>query len=155
MRDDDRDVGGHAWLELEVGVVHGNDDVVRDHVLHGRRGVAHLHDVAVESAVRKRIDGKIHLLPDLDHADIGLGHGGVDLHFREVVGDDEKDGRIHRRGDGLAHIDAARNDDAVDRRMDRAMVEIDLRFLEIRLFYLHRRLGLVERGRGVVEIGLR
>ena len=44
---------------------------------------------------------------------------------------------------------------AIDRRSDRAVVEIGLRFVERALFDLHIRLGLMQRRHRLIEIGLR
>ena len=88
-------------------------------------------------------------------ADVRLGHVGVDLHFREVIRDRENDRRAQAGRHGLPDIDAARDDDAVDRRSDRAMIEIDLRLLQRAFLDLHVRLRLMKIGHRLVEIGLR
>ena len=55
----------------------------------------------------------------------------------------EQHRRVERCRHRLAHGHAARYDDAVDRRGDRAVVEVDLRRLEVRLVDLQRRLRLM------------
>jgi len=51
-----------------------------------------------------------------DAPDVGLVDRGLDLHVAQVLGDDEEFGSLQRRSDGLADIDGALDDDAIDRR---------------------------------------
>src|SRR5439155_3536396 len=81
LRRRDRDVGGHAGLELELRVLDRDDDVVGHDVLHGDGRVPHLRDLAVEGLTRVRIDGEGGGLPVAYAAHVGLAHVGVDLHL--------------------------------------------------------------------------
>ena len=58
---------------------------------------------------------------------------GVDLHLRQVGGDDEQRRRLHAGGDRLADVDAALRHDAVDRRRDDRVIEVDLVLVDRRL----------------------
>ncbi len=123
-----------------------DDDVVGHHVLHRDRGVPHLHDGALEGAARIGVDGEGRRLPFVDAADVGLGDVRLHLHLGQVLGDLEELRRLEARGDGLSDVDAARDDDAVDRRRDVGVAERELRLGELRLHLLDG--GLVERELG-------
>ena len=154
LRADDRDVRGHAGLQFQVGIIDADDGVVGDDVLHRNRRIAHLHDLAVEGAFGKSIYRKIDLLPRFHCPDVRFGHVGVDLHFGEVIGDGKNDRRTQASRDGLPDIDAARDDDSVDRRRDRAMIKIDPRFLQRTFLDRDHRFRLMERGDGLIEFRL-
>ena len=68
-----------------------------------------------------------------DAADVGLVDVRVDLHLRQVGRDDEQRRRLHARGDRLADVHAALDHDAVDRRGDGAVIEVDLRLVQVGL----------------------
>ena len=155
FRGNDRDIRRHARLQFQVQIGDRNDHVISHDVLHGDGRVAILHDLALKGPIGKGVNGEIHVLFDFDIADVGLGHVGVDLHPRQVVRDKEEHRRIHRRGHGLADIDVARDDDAIDGRVDRAVLQVDVGQFEIGVLHLHGGLGLVKRGDGGIEIGLR
>ena len=126
--DRDRHVGGHAREELQVRIREVDDRVVGDDVLHRRRVHADLaHDALERSPSGKASTLNVTGLPRLDAADVGLVHLGVDLHLRQVLRDREDRRRLQRGGDGLADVDVARDDDAVDRRADHRVVEIGAR----------------------------
>ena len=74
--------------------------------------------------------------------------------FVEVIGDRENDRRAQAGRDGLPDIDAARDDDSVDRRGDRAMIEIDSRLLQRAFLDRDHRFRLMERGDGLIEFRL-
>ena len=118
-------------------------------------GVAHHPDVAGEGAVGEGIDGELNLLALGDAADVGLGDGGVDLHFREVVYEGEEHGSVHARVDGAALVGLAVEDHAVDRGDDGAAGEVELRIFDRGGAGEHRGVRLGELGLGVVEFGLR
>src|SRR5690606_11070225 len=103
--DDDGDVGGHAGAEFLVLVADVDDGVVGDDVLDGLRRVADGGNASAKLAVGKGVDGEVDGLADLDVADIGFGDGADDLHFGEIVGDGEEDGRVEAGGDGFADVD--------------------------------------------------
>ena len=83
--------------------------------------------------------------PGMDLADVRLVDRHPDLHPREVLGDQEEAGGIQARNDGLTDVDAAVDDDALDRRLDRAVAQIPLRPLHIRLGLGEAALGLHDR----------
>ncbi len=70
------------------------------------------------------------LLPGLDLADVGLVHRHLELHLRQVVGDGEEGRRRQRGGHRLAHVDVARDDDALDRRLDGGVAQVGLHALQ-------------------------
>ena len=87
--------------------------------------------------------------------------------LREVVGDEEELRRGEARGDGLADVDVALDDDAVDRRVDVGVLEVlpraierDLRRLHVRARDVERRVGrsrtrCARRGRADISSRLR
>ena len=155
LLNDDRNVRGHAGLELRVFVADINDGSVRDDALAHTGGVAHHPDVAGEGAVGEGIDGELNLLAFGDAADVGLGDGGVDLHFGEVVHEGEQHGSVHASVDGAALVGFAVEDHAVDRGDDGAAGEVELRIFDRGGAGEHRGVRLGELGLGVVEFGLR
>ncbi len=72
------------------------------------------------------IDRKACRLAFLHLADIRLIHRDLQLHPPQIAGNGEKDRRIQRRRDRRARIDIARQHDAVDRRDDLQLGQIDL-----------------------------
>ena len=92
---------------------------------------------------------------DLDHADIRFGHIRVDLHFGEIIRDREDDRRLQTGRNRLSNIDIARNNNAIDRRRNRAMLEIGLRFIERALFDFHVGFGLMKGRRRLIDVSLR
>ena len=115
MRGDDGNIRGHAGLQFLIRIADADDGVVRDHVLHRDRRIAHLHHLPVKGLRRKSVDREIHILIDRDAADVRFGHVRVDLHFREIVRDLENDRRLQARRHGLADVDISRNHDPIDR----------------------------------------
>ena len=61
-----------------------------------------------------------------DAADVGLIEVRHDLHLGQVRGEDEQRRRLHAGGDRLADVDAARNHQAVNRRLDDRVLQVDL-----------------------------
>ena len=98
-----------------------------------------------------------------DHAsDVGFTDVGVDLHFSQVLGDDEESRRLKRGGDGLADIHVAGHHDAVYGRIDGGIAQIQLgrsqcgfRLVQLGLRHLDVGLGITVIGLSKVEIGLR
>ena len=137
MRDVDRNIRRHSRLEFQIGITDTNHGVVGNHVLHSDRRIAHLHNFSAKSARWKRVHREIDILIGSDNADICLGHIRIDLHFSKIIRDRENDGRLQAGCDGLAHVDIARDDDAVDWRSDRAVFQIGARFVERALLDFH------------------
>ena len=123
---DDRDIGRHAGLQLQVLVAHIDDRRVGNDALLGRSRVAHLPHAAGEGAVRERVHRELHFLTFGDAAHVGFGDGGVDLHLGEIVHQREKDRCVHARIDGAAFVGLAVEHHAVDRRGDHGAFEIEL-----------------------------
>ena len=118
--------------------------------------------MTLEGAVRVRVDGEAHRLALVDRADVGLADIGVDLHLRQIAGDEEERRRLEARRDGLPDVDAARHDDAVDGRDDARVLEVDARLGERSIVLPYLRLGereigarLIEAARGGVDQVLR
>ena len=70
-------------------------------------------------------------LPLVDRADVRLVDRRPDLQAAQVLGDQEEARGIQAGDDGLADVDAAVEDDALDRRADRRVSEVDGGLLEI------------------------
>ena len=83
-------------------------------------------DGPVERVGRVGVDAERHVLARPDAADVGLVDVRVDLHLRQVGGDDEERRRLHAGRDRLPDVHAALDDDAVDRRRDHGVIEVDL-----------------------------
>jgi hypothetical protein len=156
FRHDDGDIRSHPRLQLQLRIIDSDHDIVGDDILYGRGGIAHLRDFPVEDAVRgmhrrlKSTPWFSSTVPTSASATLV-----VDLHLREVVRDREEHRRVHRGGDGLAHVYAAGDHCSIDGRAYRAALEINLRLLEVGLLDLQRGLGLSKGGKRTVEIGLR
>ncbi len=145
----DRDVRGgrHPGPQGEVGVGHLEDRFV-GHDARGRGGaVAGLGDLRREGAVRVGGHGEGRLLPLPDLADVGLVHVHVEVHPGQVFGQAEEHRGCEGGGHGLPGLDAAGEDDAVDRRADH-------RLGEVRFVRLEDGLGLGDRRRGAGGVGL-
>ena len=93
----------HGADEMPVrGDVDRDHGVVGHHILDGDWRVADLGDFTGELAARESVHGEFYILAFRNAADIGLGDAGVDLHFGEVVGDDEQSGGVEAGRHGLA-----------------------------------------------------
>ena len=62
---------------------------------------------------------------------------GVHLHLGEILRDEKQCRRLEAGRHGLADVDVARDDDAVDRRRDVGVPQIDAGFVERGLCLLH------------------
>jgi hypothetical protein len=155
LGDNDRDICRHTGLEFQIRIVHPDHRVVGDNVLNRERRIAHLNHGAMEGAIRECVNCKIDVLMFLDATDVGFGYIGVDLHFGEIIGDNEEDRRVEARRDGLSHVHAARNDHAIHGRINRAVRQIHLGLLNRSLLDLDGRLGLMEVGHRLVVVGMR
>ena len=103
----------------------------------------------------KSVHRKIDILAKLNDTNVRFGHIRVDLHFGEIIRDGENDRRLQTGGDRLANIDIARNHQPIDRRRDRAVVEVRLCLVECPLFDLRVGFGLMQRCGGLIDIRLR
>ena len=162
LRDFDLHGRRHARLELQLLIGHVDDRGVGRDVLDDDRLQPDLRHGAFEHFRRIRVDVERDVLAGTDAADVRFVDVRVDLHLGQIRGDDEERRRRHARGDGLAHVDAALNHDAVDRRRDHGVVKVDLilidrclRLLDGRLRRLQRRLRRVHGDLGGVEVALR
>jgi hypothetical protein len=108
--------GRHARLQKQFGILDGNDDIIGHHVLHILGGLPDLYDATLKYPVRKCLYGEGRLVAEGDFADIGLADTGVDLHLRQVSGDDEQSGCLKTGRDRLARRDIAGDDRAVNGR---------------------------------------
>ena len=136
-------VGREIRKQPAVRVVGVHDDRVGDDVLIHAGVEPRLiwRDDALKRLVGIGIDREPHRLPGMNVADIGLVDRGPDLHPLQILGDQEQARRIEARDDRLADVDAAIDDHAFDRRLDRAVAEIRLGPFKIRL--------------GVAQVGVR
>ena len=139
LGDLDLHVRRHARLQLQLRVRHVDDRAVGRHVLDDDRLQPDLRHRAVERVGRIGVDAERDVLTGTDAADVGFVDVRVDLHLRQVGGDDEERRRLHAGRDRLADVDAALDDDAVNRRRDDRVIEVDLVLVD-------RRLRLADRG---------
>jgi hypothetical protein len=86
--------------------------------LQRERVVADLAEAALERAFGVGVHGERRLHAGVEFPHVALSDVGVDLHTREILSDREQRRSLERRGDGLPHVDVARDDDAVDGRDD-------------------------------------
>src|ERR1700688_3790864 len=105
-----------------------DDWVVGDHALNGGRVHAPLANGSAKGVLREGVDLEGHWFSYLYVADVGFVGLGVDPHFREVLGDGEDCGGLQRCGDGLADVDVARHDSAIDGRTNDRVIQICLRY---------------------------
>jgi hypothetical protein len=157
----DRDVCGHAGLEFEITIVHRDDHVIGDDVLDADGGIPHLCDSPFEELFGIGVHAEVRLLAFGHAADIGLADVGVDLHLGQVLGDDEQSRRLETGGDRLADIHVARHDNAVHRRIDCRIAEIQFGrgqgcpgLIQLRLHHFDIGIGIAVIGLGEIEIGL-
>ena len=104
----------------------------------------------------KAIDCESRLLADPQLSDVGLVDTDLELHFVQVSGDGEHDGRLETRGHHLPDIDRPVDNGAIDRGADAGVVEVELRLRQLRLGLLNLGLGGGERcfrrrDRGLVD----
>jgi hypothetical protein len=129
-RDLDPQVRGHPRLQLQLGIGHVDDRRVGRDVLDDDRLQPNLLHRTLELLARVRVYCKRYGLVGPDAADIGFVDVGVDLHLGQVGRNHKERRRRHARGHRLPNIDASLDHDAVDRRGDDAVIEIDLRLAQ-------------------------
>ena len=139
-------------FQFVIGIGHADDTVIGDDVVRIRRRVADLYDFAIKIAIRIRVHREIHALALHDPAGVRFGHAGINLHPRQIIRDLEKCRRAETGSHCLAQIHRARNHDAIHRRYDFAVTQIDVCIVERSLIQLHCGLSLVTRGHGGVII---
>ncbi|MNE18896.1 hypothetical protein D3C80_1119560 [compost metagenome] len=115
----------HAGAQEQVLVVDRQDRLVGHDIIDGFGGEADGFDLCREMPVGVGIDRKTRFLPFADLADIGLVDGDLQLHVFQVARYGKEHRCIERGGDGRARIDVAGENDAVDRRDDLQLGEID------------------------------
>ena len=93
-------------------------------------------------------------LARVDPAHVGLVDGGPDLEPAQVLGQQEQAGRVEGRLHRLADGDPAVHDDSLDRRLDGAVVEVDLVLRQGGLGDFDVRLGGADGGLGGADGGL-
>jgi hypothetical protein len=140
----DRNVGRHARLQLQLRVGHVDDGGVGDDVLLRDGLEPDLGHRARELLGGVGVDAEPDALARADAAHVGLVDVGVDLHLRQVGGDDEQRRRVHAGGDGLADVDIARDHDAVDGGFDDGVLQVDFALVQRGLRLDHRGLGGLE-----------
>ena len=83
-------------------------------------------DFAAEVAGRIGIHQKCDLLVNFDTTDICFGYHGIDLHFAQVIGNHKQRGCVEAGSYCLTYIHIARDHHPVDRRVNRAIGELNL-----------------------------
>ena len=155
LRGHELDVRRHSRDELSRRIRHRDDHRVGDDVLDDLSRLPDLRDSPDERFPGKRVDREAGAVVELDAADVRLVHARLDLHPREVLGDGEEHRSLKARGDGLADVHLAGDDDAVHGGLDRRVVEIDLGLLERGILLLHQRTRGLGGGLGHAELGER
>ena len=110
-------------------------------------------DLTRKRAAGEGIHIERHLLALFHPADIGLRHGGLDLHLGEVVRHDKQRRGIHAGGDGLTGIDLSGNDDAIHGGVDGRPAQIHLGAVHVGHPGLNRRFRLEQIDPGLIELG--
>src|SRR5438034_55267 len=141
LGDDQLHIRGHPRQEMPVGIVDSDDHGVGDDALHDLSGLADLHDPAVEGLARKGVHRELRGPVDPDTPDVSLVDAHLDLHFRQVSSDGEEGRRRQTRRDRSPDIHRPRHHHAVDRRVDRGVLEIEARLVQRRFLLLHLRAG--------------
>ena len=140
--DDDARSRSHAGLEQVFLVGNADHDVIRDDVLHGLRGLTELQYFAGKRAIGKRFDDERRGVSFAQAPDVAFADIGIDLHLREVGGDQEERRRLEACRHRLADRDVAGNDGSAHRRHNVGVIEIHQRQFERRLILLDD--GLVD-----------
>src|SRR5579884_2223485 len=112
-------------------------DGVEDDVLRHRRVEAHLADHTLKLAARKSVHRKGDGHAGFDAAHVGFVDCGPDLHLGQIPRDEKQTRCVQARDHGLADVHAPVNDDAADRRIDGAEIEVALGFFKVGLRLRH------------------
>ncbi len=120
----DFDIGGHAGQEAAVRVPRVDDHSVGHDICGLLAQLADLHDGALEALAGEGVDREDDGIAIVDAADIGLDHVGLDLDLREVCGDGEEFRDRLRGLYGLANLDLAAENDAVDGRTNLGALQL-------------------------------
>ncbi len=81
-----------------------------------------------------------------DATDVRLADVRVNLHLGQILGDRKQHRRLETGRHGLPDIHVPRDHDAVDRRVDGGVLQIDLRRIQLRLRLFHLRLRNLQIG---------
>ena len=135
------DIGSQIRQQDVVRVFRIDLDRVHHHVLGHGRVKAHLANRALKLAARKSVHRERDRRARFDAADIGFVDGRPDLHLRQIPRDEEQARCVQAGNDCLADVHAAINDDAADRRVDGAEIQIALRLVQIGLRLRDSRTG--------------
>ncbi len=102
-----------------------------------------------------RVHRERHRLAGMHGPHVHLADRRDDAHLREILRDHEQRRRAEACGHSLADFHLLEDHDAVDRRRERAAIEIHLRVLESGLAREQRRARLFELRFDLVVVGLR
>ena len=137
-----------------IRIINGDDGVVGDNIIHGGGRFTDLDNFPLKHVVGKRVHGEFSRLAGFHLANVRLGNAGINVHLCQVVGDGKQHRRIERRRDRLADIELARNNNAINRRINRAVVQVRPRIFQRRRPDFNIRLGLMQAGNGLIIVGL-
>jgi hypothetical protein len=122
-----RDVGGHAGRQRLVGVVDRDRDCVGRDPLGDDRARGDPEHLAVEALAGQGVEGDRGRLARREPGEVGLVDADVDPgRLRVDQGQDR-----HTGADLLADVGADRADDAVERREQGGVVELELGLLDL------------------------
>src|SRR5262249_44371530 len=140
------DVCSHPRPKLHVRVRNINNRAVGNHVLQSLRVQTDLTDLSAEALSGVRIYGKVRAYALFDLTYVGFVYRSENLHFGQVIGNRKQHRGLKTCGDGLANVYGSRNNDAIDRRSDDGVIQIDLCLLELCLSLSKTCLGLIGLG---------
>ena len=112
-RDRDSDIRCHAWAQFQIRVWNIDDRAVGHYVLQRLRVEPELRYVARKGLARISVNYEVCLDALFDLPNVCFINRSEHLHLCQVVGYREKSRRLKARGNGLAHVNIARYDNAV------------------------------------------
>ena len=138
------DLCGHAGLEQLILIGGVDDHVISHHTLVNGWVQSHQPDRARKVAFWIRVNTEFDRHALLNRAYVGFGHGRVDLHGVETLGDLKQGRRIKAGGNRLAEVNLAINDDAIDRRANDGVGKIGFFAIQLGLHLRHGRFGDIQ-----------
>ena len=123
--DDEAHIGCHAGHERQIRVRCRHDHGVGNHVRDYLRRLAHLLDFALKRAARKGIHRKCGAQAGAHTTNLGFVNRGVYLHVAQALRNHKQFRRREAGCHSLPRLNAALDDDAINRRLDLRALQID------------------------------